>query len=138
VRLGEKDARERFAAARVARLATVDGDCVPHLVPVTFAVGGDAIFFAVDHKPKTTTDLRRLRNIEANPTVAFLVDRYDDDWRNLWWVRADGVARALTEPDERAGPVRLLQDKYPQYREHPPAGVVVRATVTAWHGWSAT
>jgi PPOX class probable F420-dependent enzyme len=138
MRLGEKDAWERFAAARVARLATVDGDGAPHLVPVTFAVSGDAIFFAVDHKPKTTTDLRRLRNIEANPAVAFLVDRYDDDWTNLWWVRADGVARTLTQPDECAGPVRLLQDKYPQYREHPPSGVVVSTTVIAWHGWSAS
>lgn len=137
MRLDGKDARERFAAQKVARLATVSADGVPHLVPVTFAVSGDAIFFAIDHKPKTTTDLRRLRNIRANPAVAFLTDRYDDDWAQLWWVRADGVARILTEPSERATPVRLLQDKYGQYREHPPSGVVVSTTVTGWHGWAA-
>jgi PPOX class probable F420-dependent enzyme len=133
MRLGEQEARDRFAAARVARLATAGADGVPHLVPVTFLVDGDGIFFAVDHKPKTTTNLRRLRNIAANPAVSFLVDVYDEDWTQLWWVRADGEARVL-ETAERA--VGLLREKYPQYRDHPPAGVVVATVVSAWHGWS--
>ena len=88
-RLDPADARDRFAAARVARLATAGADGVPHLVPVTFAVvrdapGADAapdvITVAVDHKPKTTTALRRLANIAENPAVCLLVDAYDEDW----------------------------------------------------------
>jgi PPOX class probable F420-dependent enzyme len=133
MRLCEQEARDRFAAARVARLATADAGGVPHLVPVTFVVDGEEIFFAVDHKPKSTANLRRLRNIGANPAVSFLADRYDEDWTRLWWVRADGAARVL-ETAERA--VVLLREKYAQYREHPPAGVVVATTVSAWHGWS--
>jgi PPOX class probable F420-dependent enzyme len=133
MRLDGEESRRRFAAARVARLATAGADGVPHLVPVTFVVDGEEIFFAVDHKPKSTTDLRRLRNIEANPAVSFLADEYDEDWTRLWWVRADGRARLL-DAEER--PVRLLREKYAQYREHPPAGVVVATAVTAWHGWS--
>jgi len=125
-------------AARVARLATSGADGVPHLVPVTFAVVSDEIVFAIDHKPKSTNDLRRLRNIGANPAVSFLVDEYDEDWTRLWWVRADGVARVLSAAADRAGPVRRLREKYPQYQDRPPAGVVVATTVSAWHGWSGS
>jgi PPOX class probable F420-dependent enzyme len=138
MRLGDEEARKRFVAARVARLATAGADGVPHLVPVTFAVVGDVIFFAVDHKPKTTTDLRRLRNIAANPAVSFLADEYDEDWAHLWWVRADGTARLLETAADRAAPVRRLQEKYPQYRDHPPTGIVVATTVSTWRGWSST
>ncbi|WP_158891731.1 TIGR03668 family PPOX class F420-dependent oxidoreductase [Amycolatopsis anabasis] len=137
MRLAEEIAREWFAAARVARLATADEHGVPHLVPVTFAVPErDVIVFAVDHKPKSSTNLRRLRNIEANPAVGFLADAYDEDWSRLWWVRADGVARILTE--DRATSIAALRAKYPQYREHPPRGAVVRTEVTAWRGWAAS
>ena len=98
-------AREKFLASPVARLATASPAGVPHLVPVTFAcVAGadDWLVFAVDHKPKTTTRLRRLANIESNPSVTFLVDEYDDDWSRLWWVRADAQARLLgAEPGAR-------------------------------------
>lgn len=138
MRLSPETARERFAAARIARLATANAQGVPHLVPMTFAMDGDVIVFAVDHKPKATTDLRRLRNIAANPAVAFLADHYDEDWTHLWWVRADGFATVLTEAAERAEPVEWLRAKYEQYADHPPEGPVVRATITAWRGWTAS
>ncbi|WP_236792479.1 TIGR03668 family PPOX class F420-dependent oxidoreductase [Amycolatopsis sp. GM8] len=127
------DPETRFAAARVARLATADAAGVPHLVPVTFALDGGEIVFAVDHKPKRGTDLRRLRNIAANPAVSFLADFYDEDWARLWWVRADGVARIL---DSSPGAVEALRAKYSQYRERPPEGPVVRTAVTSWRSWS--
>ncbi|MGZ4272517.1 MAG: TIGR03668 family PPOX class F420-dependent oxidoreductase, partial [Solirubrobacteraceae bacterium] len=89
-----EEARERFAAARVARLATADAGGRPHLVPVVFAVEGDRIYTVVDAKPKRTTSLRRLANVLENPQVALLVDHYDDsDWDALWWARADGRGR---------------------------------------------
>ena len=98
--LDEDDARRRFAAARVARLASVSADGQPHLVPVVFAVDGDRVLMAVDQKPKRHRALKRLRNIDDNPAVSLLVDRYDDDWSTLWWVRADGVATVSdAEPD---------------------------------------
>jgi PPOX class probable F420-dependent enzyme len=137
MRLPPDAARARFVDARVARLATVGVDGRPHIVPVTFAVDGDAVVFAVDHKPKSTTDLRRVRNIVANPAVSFLVDLYDGDWTRLWWARADGVAAVLSEPGEYAESVRRLSTKYPQYRERPPSGAVIRTEVTRWSGWAA-
>lgn len=133
-------ARELFTVARVARLATVDGAGRPHLVPIVFAVDGDTIYGAVDHKPKRTTALRRLTNVVANPAVTLLVDHYDDeDWDALWWVRADGFAQVL-EPDqaEARKAVALLTAKYPQHRDHPPTAQVLAIAVHRWSGWSAS
>jgi PPOX class probable F420-dependent enzyme len=132
-------ARSRFAAARVARLATVTAEGRPHLVPVTFALDADTIYTAVDDaKPKATLRLARLRNIEANPAVALLADHYADDWTALWWVRADGTARLLEPADDEAGKARaLLAERYPQYAEAPPPGVVIAVDVTRWSGWAA-
>ncbi|MEA2246198.1 MAG: hypothetical protein QOH46_727 [Solirubrobacteraceae bacterium] len=132
------DARARFAAARVARLATASAEGRPHVVPVVFALDGDTLYSAVDWKPKRTQRLRRLANIASNPAVALLVDHYDEDWSALWWARADGIARLLEGADPAAGPAReLLAARYPQYREAPPAGTVVAVDVARWSGWAA-
>ncbi|WP_409472232.1 TIGR03668 family PPOX class F420-dependent oxidoreductase [Streptomyces sp. HC307] len=130
-------ARERFVGAPVARLATADVRGVPHVVPVTFAVLEDVVYFAVDHKPKSTWDLRRLRNIRENPSVAVLVDHYDEDWSSLWWARADGRGEVLEDGRERLSAVELLCGKYGQYQDSPPQGPVVAVRVERWSGWAA-
>jgi PPOX class probable F420-dependent enzyme len=127
---------QRFAAARVARLATVDDTGAPHLVPVVFALVGDVIHSAVDGKPKRHRALRRLANIAHEPRVSVLADHYDDgDWSRLWWVRADGVARV-----HEASPVALaaLTAKYPQYVTAPPAGPFLEIAVRRWAAWTAS
>jgi len=129
------EARERFATARVARLATADAAGKPHVVPLVFALDGDTIYSAVDPKPKRTHDLKRLRNVAANPQVALLADHYvDDDWDVLWWVRADGVGRVL-DASERA--VGLLRERYAQYADAAPDGPVLAIDVRRWSGWHA-
>jgi PPOX class probable F420-dependent enzyme len=138
MRMTEDEARSRLAGARVARLATADDRGRPHIVPVTFDVDGDSVVIVVDAKPKRTTDLRRLRNIRANPYVSLLADHYEDDWAALWWVRADGTALVVEGEEERIAPVRRLQARYPQYREMVPTGPVIAITVTAWSGWRFT
>lgn len=137
MRLSQQECRTRLTAARVARLASVDAQGQPHLVPVTFAVDGATLFFAVDHKPKPSTDLRRLRNIAANPKVSLLVDHYEEDWRRLWWVRADGLARVLAPQEGKQGAVALLVAKYEQYQALRPTGDVIRVELSTWRGWSA-
>lgn len=129
-------ARERFAAARVARLATADAGGRPHLVPIAFALDGDRLYSAVDAKPKRTTELRRLANVRENPRVAVLVDRYDDDdWSRLWWARADGTGRVLEAEDPEArGAVELLRERYPRIE---PVGAVLAVDVERWSGWAA-
>ena len=131
-------ARRRFATAPVARLATVGPAGRPHLVPITFALDGDVIYTIVDAKPKTTTDLRRLRNIRRDPRVTVLADHYEADWVRLWWARADGLASLLGEPADRARPLELLAARYPQYRVTPPAGPVIAIAVERWTGWAAS
>jgi PPOX class probable F420-dependent enzyme len=135
--LAAQEARRRFAGAAVARLATVSGTGEPHLVPVTFAVDGDHIYTAVDAKPKTTTNLRRLRNVAVNPRVALLADHYAPDWDELWWARADGTASLLDRPADMARPLDLLAARYPQYRASAPAGPVISVLVERWSGWAA-
>jgi PPOX class probable F420-dependent enzyme len=134
--VNETEARERFAAARVARLATADASGRPHLVPLVFAVEGDHIYSAVDAKAKRTTALRRLANVRENAAVALLVDHYDDaDWDALWWVRADGRGRVLDPAETEAQrALGLLSRRYPQQRG---AGVVLAVDVERWSGWAA-
>ena len=132
-------ARRRFAAARVARLATADAAGRPHIVPVTFAVDGDVVYSAVDAKRKRTTRLARLENVRRDPRVALLADHYDDaDWSALWWARADGSARVLEPGDaEAVRALALLANRYPQYAAAPPGGPVLAVAVERWSGWRA-
>lgn len=139
--MDDDEARSRFAAARRVCFASTRPDGQPHLVPVTFAVpDADSVVFAVDHKPKTTTRLRRLANVRDNPRVTLLADGYDDeDWSLLWWVRADATATVLDpgSPGWSAA-VDALVGRYVQYQAHRPAGPVVWCTVERWVSWSAS
>lgn len=126
------------ASAYVARLATVGADGRPHIVPICFALDEQTLYFAVDSKPKQTTNLKRLRNIAANPAISVLVDHYEADWDKLWWVRLDGVARVVADDGEVKKALRLLAARYSQYRATTPAGPVVAVAVAGMTGWSAT
>lgn len=132
----EGERRQRFVDARVLHLSTADAEGRPHLVPATFTVVGDRVAIAVDHKPKRHSNLKRLRNIQENPAVSLLVDHFDEDWEQLWWVRADGWARVLenTDADEL---VQALLSKYDQYRDRRPSGPVIEIQVSRWSGWVA-
>lgn len=136
--MDDDEQRRRFAAGRVARLASVRPDGGPHLVPVTFAVDGATVYTAVDAKPKRTQRLQRLDNLRWQPRCSLLVDHYDDDWAQLWWVRADGVADVVDAPDPAHRGLALLANRYPAYTAAPPTGPLVVVTVTRWNGWSAT
>jgi PPOX class probable F420-dependent enzyme len=137
VRLDPAEARALFVSAPVARLATVREDGSPHLVPVCFALAGETIYTAVDHKPKSTADLARLRHIAADPRVALLADRYDDDWSRLWWVRVDGDASVVSSPRERDRALAALAAAYRQYADRPPRGPVIGVRPHRIRGWRA-
>jgi PPOX class probable F420-dependent enzyme len=133
------DMRRRFAAARVARLATVRPDGRPHVVPVCFAVEGDWVVSVVDEKPKRSAELARLANVRAQPAVSLLVDEYDDDWTRLWWVRVDGTGLVVEGGTDHERAVALLATKYAQYahyRDDRPSGAALVVTVERWSGWT--
>jgi PPOX class probable F420-dependent enzyme len=130
-----------LAAARVARMATVDAEGAPLVLPVCFAVTGGRLFVALDEKPKRRDplDLERVRNLRANPRVAVMADRWDEDWSRLAWVHLGGTARVILPGEEaevHALAVALLRDKYPPYRrmalEARPLIVVAIERVKTW------
>jgi len=130
--------RGRVAASPVARLATVRQDGGPHVVPMVFALVDDTVYSAVDAKPKRSRDLQRLANVRAEPRCALLVDHYEDDWRQLWWVRADGRGDVVDEPLLSHTGIRALVQRFPRYRDDPPSGPLVAVTVERWSGWAST
>ena len=105
--------------ARVARLATLDAEFGPHIVPICFAYDGKVFYTAVDRKPKRVVPerLARLRHIRTVPQVALLIDEYREDWRRLWYVLVRGKAKLIpnSAQKERAEAIRRLRAKYPQY-----------------------
>jgi PPOX class probable F420-dependent enzyme len=130
------DMKRRLGQAQLAHLATAGPDGRPHIVPITFTSDGNTLYFAVDAKPKRTTDLKRLQNIAANPAVSVLVDHYEDDWAKLWWVRVDGTARIVNDLTETERAIELLTKRYPQYSRSRPSGPVVAISIDRMSGWS--
>ena len=147
--LPEPEARHRLTVARSGYLATASPDGAPHVVPMTFAVVdtaadttvdtavGTTIYSAVDAKPKRSPRLRRLANVAANPAASVLVDAWDEDWSQLWWVRADGRGRLVGVGAERERAVAALRAKYAQYLDHTLDSAVLAIEVDRINGWTA-
>jgi PPOX class probable F420-dependent enzyme len=124
---------------RVARLATADADGRPYIVPVCYAFDGARFYSPLDEKPKRTAaaQLKRVRNIEAQPEVSLVIDRYDDDWSQLAYVQVAAHAELLAPEDEgHATAVVLLRERYPQYRtmalEQSQLIAMAPTAVTSW------
>jgi PPOX class probable F420-dependent enzyme len=109
--------RERSFLLRrsIGYLATADASSVPAVVPVCFAIGMDVLYMALDQKPKTTRNLRRIRNIRENPHVAFVADCYDEDWSKLGWVMIRGRADIFDSGATFRLACESLRQRYPQY-----------------------
>lgn len=125
-------------AHRLGHLATVDEQGRPHNVPVCFALHAGNLYIAIDEKPKRgdVRDLRRVRNIHANPSVCLVVDDYDEDWSRLAWLQVRGEAAVVDDADEHTGALAALRARYPQYRamalEGRPALRIIPTRVVAW------
>lgn len=104
---------------RVAHLATADAAGRPHVVPICYALAGNTLYSVIDRKPKRRTprQLRRVRNILANPRAAIVADVYREEWKTLGYVLVEGAARLIAHGREHAVALRALRAKYPQYRK---------------------
>src|SRR5437016_3462337 len=124
--------------ARVGRLATVDAAGQPHVIPVVFATDGRRLYTPLDEKPKRVepSQLKRVRNLLENPKVAFVVDDYDEDWTQLAWMLVKGTGKIVEKGETHATGVRLLEEKYAQYKRMPlkdrPLIVITPLHVTSW------
>jgi PPOX class probable F420-dependent enzyme len=131
----------KLEETRVARLATLDAEYAPHIVPVCFVYNGKVFYSAVDRKPKRVAPgrLARLRHIRAWPQIALIIDEYHEDWEQLWYVLVRGKAKLIPKSahQERAQAIRQLRAKYPQYAAAmlPDDSPVIRITperITSW------
>ena len=129
---------EFLAVQRVGRLATADARGNPHVVPVCFAVEQASLYVTIDEKPKRVSarPLKRLRNMAENPSVAFVADRYAEDWQQLGWIMLRGRVEILADGPEHDRAQHLLRERYPQYRSMQLAELPVIALrierVTQW------
>ena len=113
------------------------------MIPVCFVLLGNTIYQAIDAKPKSVSpgQLRRVKNIQANPNASLLVDQYLEDWRRLWWVLLHGRARLVTAGPERQRAIAALRRKYPQYRTTTPLApnaLVIALDVRRLRHWQAS
>jgi PPOX class probable F420-dependent enzyme len=144
--------RAFFAAERRAVLATTSPEGRPRLVPVCFwlsptvdARGRATLYTPIDEKPKVSLDprnLARVRDILVLPEVTLLVDRWDEDWSRLAWLRAYGVGEMLEpqprEVEEHRRVVAELRRRYPQYQEHElESRPIIKVTIDRVITWGA-
>ena len=124
----------------MGHLATSDTEGRPHVIPFCYGYDGEIIYSVLDAKPKTTPlrQLRRVRNILANPYVSVVVDHYEEDWLRLHYVLISGVARLLDSGDEWSEAVAMLRDKYPQYQQMDlDESPVIKITPARFSPWSS-
>jgi PPOX class probable F420-dependent enzyme len=133
------DHERRFLLTRrVGHLATADSRAVPHVVPVCFTISQGTLYVTIDEKPKRVAGpaLKRIRNIERNPMVAIVVDRYHEDWTRLGWVMLRGRAEILRAGTEHDRAQELLCSRYRQLAAMQIAELPVVAVrlerVTSW------
>ena len=134
--------RQFLERGRVGHLATADAAGAPHVIPVCYAIADQTLYITVDEKPKRRDiPLKRVRNILENPKSAFVVDRWDEDWRRLGWVMLRGGVEILEAGPEHDRAQTLLRERYPQYRAMELADLPVIALriarATSWGDLSA-
>lgn len=135
--LESAEALRRAADADHGVLATINPTGVADLVPVCFAILGERLAVPIDSiKPKASTALGRVRNLEREPRATLLVERWDpDDWSRLWWVRLS-IVRVDADPGIASGLEAALRARYPQYAGTTfPSIVVFR--IDRVSGWQA-
>ena len=134
--------RRRITRARVGHLATSDGR-TPSVVPVCFVLIQETVYQAIDAKQKSVSpgQLRRARNVRANPRASLLIDHYVEDWRRLWYVLLRGRARVIEHGAEHQRAIAALRKKYPQYRTTVPLApdaLVIAIDVRRLRHWRAS
>jgi len=128
---------ERIATVRSATLGTICPDGLPHLVPCVFAVDAPLLFIPVDGKPKRSRELRRLRNLKADPRAVLLFHGWDEDWSRLWWVSIKGEALILRTPSDMHHARHLLLARYSQYRTPDELDPIIQVRMTDVMEWRA-
>ena len=129
-------ARDLLESERVARLAYLDDGDRPRVLPVTYALSGEAVWSAIDDKPKRAAEPARVRYLRRRPQAALCVDVYHDDWSRLAWVQLVGRV-AVIEVADAPDALNALAARYAAYRERTPPGPLLRLSVERALSWRA-
>jgi PPOX class probable F420-dependent enzyme len=137
VHLAHEEALRRATAADHGTLATLNPTGAADLVPVCFAITGDWLAIPIDAvKPKGSTALGRVRNLERDPRATLLTEHWDpDDWGRLWWVRLS-LRRDAAPSQDLAALIASLRGRYSQYRDVAFTDVLA-FKIEKVSGWSA-
>ena len=133
-----------ITSARIGHLSTASSTLQPYVTPVVFIVQKNNIFVPLDNKPKTKNvkQLKRVKNIEENPKVSFLVDHYEEDWTNLWFVMIIGNAM-LVEMNGKTQELRkefrkihsMFLKKYSQYTKFSIGNIYIKIRIDKTIYW---
>ncbi len=125
--------------AKVARLSTVDQKSYPYVVPVVFVFHENSFFIPLDEKKKTVNsrNLKRVKNIEKNPNVTLLIDKYQNDWKKLFFLMIHGKAKVIDGNNKLIDKIhKLLVSKYPQYKKIGIGNSCIKIEPTKVRFWS--
>jgi len=120
-------------AQRVARVATVSGDGIPHNVAVCTVAASGRIYFASEK------DSRKVRNLRRNPRVALAFDQYTENWKRLAGTMIVGTSVIIDQGAAFRRARQALYRKYKLYQRVAPinegASVIVCVTPTSSFSW---
>lgn len=139
MKLTPDQARERVAAHDHGVLSTAYPEGGIHSIPVVYAMDDeDRIGMPIDRvKPKTTMQLQRRSNLEADPRGTLLVQHWDAaDWSKLWWARVELEHLPDADDELRKAFSGRLAARYRQYRDEPFDRILVFRAVR-YSGWDA-
>ena len=114
--LEKKFLHQLIDSMKIARLALINRKNLPEAIPIVFGRHKDILFSPVDGKPKRSSNLARIKNIEVNPNTMLLFDHYSKDWEKLWWLRLVCVSQVVTDPPDTEFYQTILKEKYEQYQ----------------------
>ena len=135
MRMDADRCQQHLAAARHGVFGTVHPHRGVDAVPVVFVVDGEQIVIPIDTvKPKEGARLQRLRNLDADHRAVLLIDHYDEDWSQLWWVRVHAHAR---EAEPTTTQLEQLAAAFPIYAAPGRVTSVILLVPDAVTGWAA-
>jgi nitroimidazol reductase NimA-like FMN-containing flavoprotein (pyridoxamine 5'-phosphate oxidase superfamily) len=129
----KKKVAQLIGRERVCRVATVNEDGMPHLVPVCPVLANGKIYFGSGNAA------RKVKNLKENPRVAVTVDLYSDDWAHIKGAMVQGTVKLIARGPRFRKIRGLLYKKYPHYATDAALGesdsVIVEVTPTAAFDW---
>jgi len=124
----------------IARMATADSSCQPHVVPVWFGWDGKSIWISA------FSSTRKVKELNLNPKISVVIDVAEEN-ANTQGVLFEGTAEIIGKPLElvqkqsrwiytRYLGEKGVLEKDPQSWIHDPENRIIKLTPDFIHTWS--